>query len=312
MYKTIVLIVCVLIGSQSFAQELQKGETEMNEKQMEQKVENEIKSFVYAWYSRFDKGTGMDELLPFLPDETVEFVYPQATLNSVPELITYAEQTFSYIKESTHYINEIAVYKTGDNLYEIICPHTYHALQADGNIVQMDFIGRMKLNTNLKTKLDPTGQLFKVTAYKVALQGTPAASTIENIKKSKVGDFSFTDAKAFVHEWFGFIDAGDADALMYLTSAKTLNIDILGNKVTDKAGLKGFLVAQKESQTYSVHTPGNIQVKKVNEGFEVTFVLHFEGEIKEMGIIHLSNITTWILIEEDGSLKLRDYTLSIL
>ena len=32
----------------------------------------------------------------------------------------------------------------------------------------------------------------------------------------------------------------------------------------------------------------------------------------EMGIMNLSNITTWTLIEENGKLKLRDYTLSIL
>ncbi len=312
MYKKLALIACVLIGSQSFAQQLQKGETKMNQKQIEQKVENEIKSFVYTWYSRFDKGTSMDELLPYLPDETVEFVYPQATLNSVPELIKYAEQTFSYIKESTHIINEISVYKTGENQFEIICPHTYHALQADGNIVQMDFIGRMKLNTNLKTKKDPNGNLFKVTAYKVVLQGTPETSTIENIKSTKNGELSFVDAKAFVHEWFGLIDAGDADALMNLTSNSQLNIDILGNKVIDKPGLKGFLVAQKESQNYSVHSPSNIQVKKVDSGFKVSFVLHFEGDIKEMGIMNLSNITTWTLIEEEGTLKLRDYSLSIL
>lgn len=310
--KVLVLIGCLFVGGNVFSQQSSQNQTKMNTKQVEKKTENEIKSFVYAWYSRFDKGTNMDEIRPFLPDETVEFVYPTATLNSVDELVAYAEKTFSYIKTSAHYINEISVYKTDENKYEIICPHTYHALRADGGLVQMNFIGRMKLETNLKTKKDPNGELFKVTAYKVALQGAPSESNMDNIDKTKKGDFSFTDAKSFVHEWFALIDAGDADALMNLTSNKPLNIDILGNKVDSKENLKAFLEAQKASQTYSSHTPTNIKVEKTDEGFKVTFVLHFEGEIKEMGKMALSNITTWTLIEEDGQLKLKNYTLEIL
>ncbi|TXE13828.1 hypothetical protein FUA26_01740 [Seonamhaeicola algicola] len=312
MYKSIVLIGGLLLSLNVFAQNSTKKLNKMNVKQIEKKTENEIKSFVYAWYSRFDKGTSMEELKPFLPDDSVEFVYPTTTLNSVDELVKYAEQTFSYVKESTHIINEISVYKIDENNYEIICPHTYHALQADGNIVQMNFIGRMRLATNLKTKLDPSGNLKKVVAYKVVLQGTPTASTTENINSTKKGNFSFTDAKAFVHNWFANIDAGDADGLMELTSSSTLKINILGNEVKDKAGLKAFLIAQKESQNYSVHTPSNISVSKSDKEFQVTFVLNFEGEIKEMGKMTLSNITNWTLIEEKGQLKLSEYTLEIL
>ncbi|WP_075343038.1 hypothetical protein [Tenacibaculum agarivorans] len=284
----------------------------MIQKQTEKKVENEIKSFVYAWYSRFDKGTSMEELKPFLPDDTVEFVYPTATLNSVGELVKYAEQTFSYIKESTHIINEISVYKIDENNFEVICPHTYHALQADGNIIQMNFIGRMRLTTNLKTKKDPSGNLIKVVAYKVVLQDAPKPSSIENIKETKQEKFSYTDAKAFVHNWFALIDAGDAINLMELTSNEPLNVNILGNKIQSKEGLEAFLIAQKESQNYSVHSPTNIVVKKYKEGFKVTFILNFEGDIKDIGKMTLSNITNWILITEDDRLKLSEYTLEIL
>lgn len=315
MLSKIMTIGSLLITLTSMAQTPKlknEKQTIMNQKQLDKKTENEIKSFVYAWYSRFDKGTNMDEITPFLPDETVEFVYPQATLNSVKELVTYAEQSFSAIKSSAHYINEISVYKTGENQYEIICPHTYHALTADDKMMQMDFIGRMKIATNLKTKKDPSGKLFKVTAYKVALQNTPGASEIENITDTKKEDFSFTDVQSFTHKWFSLIDAGDADSLMTLTSDNPLNIDILGNKVNNKESLKAFLNAQKESQNYSVHTPTNIKVEKNEKGFKVTFVLHFEGDITGMGIMNLSNITTWTLIEEDGKLKLSEYTLYIL
>ncbi len=118
-------------------------------------------------------------------DESVEFVYPASTLNSVDELVKYAEETFSMIKESTHIINEISVYQVAEKKYEVICPHTYHALQADGNIVQMDFIGRMHLELDLKTKNDPEGRLIKVVAYKVALQSQPVESDMEQIKSKR-------------------------------------------------------------------------------------------------------------------------------
>jgi len=284
----------------------------MNEIQAKKKIENELKAFVLEWYSRFDKGTSMEELKPFLPDEVVEFVYPQATLTSVTELINYAEQTFSFIKSSAHYINEIFVYQTEENKYEVICPHTYHALQATGEYVSMDFIGRMKIETNLETKHDSSGKLPKVIAYKVALQGQPTSSNQDAIDNINIGDFSFTDVKAFVHNWFANIDKGDADQLMSMTSNGSLDINIMGNKVENKEQLKGFLLAQKESQTYSSHTPLNINVAKEGDNFAVNFVLHFEGDIKEMGKLHLSNITNWNLIEEDGQLKLKNYTLEIL
>lgn len=284
----------------------------MNEIQAKKMIENELKAFVYEWYSRFDKGTNMEELKPFLPDEVVEFVYPQATLTSVTELINYAEQTFSFIKSSAHYINEISVYQIGENKYEIICPHTYHALQTTGEYVSMDFIGRMKIETNLKTKNDSSGNLPKILAYKVALQGKPGGSNQAAIDEINIGDFSFTDAKAFVHNWFVNIDKGDADKLMDMTSNGNLDINIMGNIVQDKGQLKGFLLAQKESQTYSSHTPLNIDVAKDENTFAVNFVLHFEGDIKEIGQLHLSNITNWNLIEEDGQLKLKNYTLEIL
>lgn len=289
------------------------GVNTLKKAQLDKQTENAIKSFVYAWYSRFDKGTNMDELRPYLPDETVEFVYPTTTLKSMDELAAYAKAAFPKVKTSAHDFGEIPVYPTGDNTFEVITPHTYHVQGADGSLMQMDFVGRMKLITGLKTQADPSGENIKLTAYKVALQNAPQATTLENINASKQGDFTVSDAKAFVHQWFSLIDAGDADTLMTKVSDQPLNIDILGNKVTNKTEFKGFLEAQKASQNYSLHTPTHIKVQKNDAGgFNVSFVLNFAGEIKEIGEMHLSNVTNWTLVPEDGELKLRDYTLTIL
>ncbi len=284
----------------------------MNKVQLATQQENRIKAFVYEWYSRFDKGTDMETLKPFLPDEVVEFVYPQETLTSVSELVKYATKTFDFIKSSAHYIDEIFVFEIGENKYEVICPHSYHALQQSGEYINMDFIGRMRLDTALKTALDPEAKNIKVTAYKVALQGQVKPSSQDKIDAINLSTHSETDAKAFVHNWFAHIDVGNAETLMTMTSDSELNINILGNQMTSKNELKSFLLLQKDSQTYSSHKPQNIIASKTNDGFIVKFVLHFEGEINEMGLMHLSNITTWKLIDENNQLKLKEYTLEIL
>lgn len=284
----------------------------MNKVQLATRTENEIKAFVYQWYGRFDKGTNMDELKPFLPDKVVEFVYPQATITSVDELVKYAEQTFDNIKSSAHYLDEIFVYQVAENKYEVICPHSYHALQPNGEYVNMNFIGRMKIDTSMKTVLDPEGANIKIFAYKVVLQGNPNLSSKEFLDDVRMGDVLTTDAKEFVHNWFSLIDSGDANSLMNMTSDLDLNINIMGNQLSNKEDLKDFLLAQKESQNYSSHRPHNIVVNKASDGFDVKFILHFEGQIKELGLMHLSNITSWKLIIEENRLKLIDYSLEIL
>lgn len=40
------------------------------------RIDNRLTTFAYDWYARFDKATPMEGLLPNLPDEMVEFIYP--------------------------------------------------------------------------------------------------------------------------------------------------------------------------------------------------------------------------------------------
>jgi len=284
---------------------------ESNKQAMKQ-TENMLKAFAYEWYSRFDKGTSIEELRPFLPDSELEFVYPGTTLNSVDELIAYSDAAFAATKQSAHFLDEISVYQIDDSTYELITPHAYHILGADEEYRNLDFYARMKVGLGMKTEADPSGDIPKVLAYKVLLQGAPKASNQENLDVLNNGDFSITDAKAFVHNWFTYIDAGDADTLMEITSSGELGINILGNEVKDAASLKAFLLAQKDSQTYAAHTPTHIEVTKDGDGFAVSFVLNFEGDVRWVGPLKLSNVTSWKLVPEDGELKLRDYSLEIL
>lgn len=63
---------------------------------------------------------------------------------------------------------------------------------------------------------------------------------------------------------------------------------------------------------YAIHQLHNVTIVHTNEGFAVRFVVHFEGDVEGAGLVRLTNFTNWSLIEEDGALKLRAYSLTIL
>ena len=96
---------------------------------------NQLKAFAYHWYARFDRGTSMPELLPFLPDEHVEFVYPSTTLTTVVELTDYLTPALAAHQSSRHVLREIEVTAVADGTYELFLPHSYQARQADDSVL---------------------------------------------------------------------------------------------------------------------------------------------------------------------------------
>lgn len=118
--------------------------------QAESLTQNTLKAFAYDWYSRFDRGATMDELLPNLPESEVEFIYPQITLSSIDELTAYSAGAFANTAASAHELDEVFVHPTGlENVYDVITPHTYHIERADGVFAALDFVGRMRVQLGL-------------------------------------------------------------------------------------------------------------------------------------------------------------------
>jgi hypothetical protein len=275
---------------------------------------NYLKQFAYQWYCKFDRGTDVDALLPYLPETDLEFVYPQATLKTLPDLLTYARGTFRAISRSAHCLRDVSVFPMGQpGTYELLCPHEYHAKLENGDYVTMQLVGRMHVRLGEANAHDPMGQLPKIHGYKVLMLQPPLPGSAERIDSERHGSFLVNEAKAFVHEWFRLIDAGDADALMSMVGDGPLSINILGNSIDNAAALKAFLIMQRDIQSYSSHVPMAIQVARGENGsFQVTFLLHFEGAIGTQPPMFLSNCTRWTLVPSDGVLKLAGYTLDLL
>ena len=163
-------------------------------------VINHLKAFAYRWYARFDRGPRMAELLPFLPDAELEFVYPSATLTSVEALSNYLTPALAAHRQSRHVLQETEVIGVADRTYELFLPHSYQARQADGGVLALHVVARMRVQLELPTHLDPAGHHPKVVAYKVVVLEAPATDipASEALATAVVEASIANEIKAFV------------------------------------------------------------------------------------------------------------------
>ncbi len=273
---------------------------------------NTLKAFAYDWYARFDRGAGIEALAPNLPDR-FEFVYPQATVTSLADFAPLHAAAQDASVASAHDIEEIRVHPTAEvDLFEIVTPHTYWIERKDGTFGDIDIVSLMRVRLGQATVRDPSGDLPKIEAYRVVFENNRDTDVSQNIAQNGSAGFSVNDAKSFVHQWFAATDARDADAIIARTSQGALNIDLLGTRITSADELRTYLESNSAAQVWATHLPHNISVTPTEGGFAVRFIVHFEGLIDGAGETFLTNVTQWQLIKEDGALRLRDYSLTIL
>lgn len=282
------------------------------ERQADSLVDNTLKAFAYDWYARFDNGSALDELTPNLPD-AFEFIYPQATLTTLDELGSQFEAALETNVASAHDIEEIFVHPTAEaDLYEVVTPHTYLVERKDGTFSEIDIVSRMRVRLGLATERDPSGELPKIENYLVLFEGVADNDVSDKIAANRIGDISDNDVKSFVHQWFAATDARDAGAMIAKTSEGPLNVNLLGTEIGSREELQGYLEANSAAQSWAIHQPHNISVTHTDDGFAVRFIVHFEGNIEGVGNLTLTNVTNWLLVEENGELRLRDYALTLL
>lgn len=274
-------------------------------------TDNTLKAFAYDWYARFDNGASIDALAPNLPD-TFEFVYPQATFTSLEDFAPLHQAAQDGTAASAHDIEEIYVHPTAEeDLYEIVTPHTYLIARNDGTFGNIDIVSRMRVRLGLVTDRDPDGTLPKIENYLVMFENAADNDVSKQIASNRIGSISDNQVKSFVHQWFAAADARDADAMIARTSTGELNINLLGTEIGSADELRAYLEANSAAQNWAAHQPHNIAVSHTEEGFAARFIVHFEGEVEGVGPMMLTNVTNWLLIEENGELRLRDYTLTL-
>lgn len=260
-----------------------------------------------------DEGTDFDSLKPNLIEEGVVFEYPQATITNLKDLCKAFEASWSTTKASSHDIKNIDVLKTGKpDTYIVVAPHTYLMEKKDGNSSKIDIFSRMKVQTGVVTKADPTGSEPKIAKYVVQYDGRKEEPVATEIEAAMLEGISANDAKAFVHKWFAAADSKNAAAMIAMTSDEALDVNLLGTQIQSKEELEQYLVANGDYQAWATHEPSSISVVKTKEGFDVRFTVHFNGLIKNTGEILLNNVTKWSLVNENGELKLKSYSLELI
>lgn len=277
---------------------------------------NHLKAFAYQWYARFDRGTRMAELLPFLPDAELEFVYPSATLTSIEALSSYMTPALAAHQASRHVLQEIAVDEVAERTYELLLPHSYQVRQADGTVLALHIMARMRVQLELPTRLDPAGHNPKVLAYKVVVLDTPATDipASEGLATAVVEAPAANEIKAFVHAWFARIDEGDMTQISPLLADGPLDIDLLGYAFHTRPEFLAFLTMQKNAQRFSSHSPACIKVTPQEAGrYGAEFLLQFQGELTtDSNLLRVNNITHWELLRDaSGALRLHRYRLEI-
>jgi len=303
----ITFLVSIALGNFAFAQDSGPA------KQEKSRLDNTIKAFVHDWYARFDNGPTIDQLMPNLADDKIEFIFPQAKITDLSTMREQFEASWATTDQSAHDMGEVMVHNTSEpDVYETINPHTYYLKRVDGETATLNIIGRMRVQLPLKTERDPEGDLPKLISYRVLIEGAVEADIESHINDLKHAGLSASDAKAFVHTWFSHADAKDVNAMLNMTSESELDVNLLGTEIVSKKELQQYLNANGEAQTWATHQPHNISVNKTADGFETRFFIHFEGNINGVGNVILSNVTNWLLVEENGSLKLKNYTLELL
>lgn len=285
--------------------------------QRQARTHNQLRAFACRWYAGFDRRILTDDLLPYLPDDAVDFSYPrQPALTRVQDLIEHARQTARTVDRTAHYLGDIHVRELQGGLYELLCMHTYEAIpRGMASSVAMRMIGRMGVRLDMKTARDPEGANPKIVSYKATPTELPVTPVLANGNRNPSVDspVSENDAKAFVYEWFALIDAGDSDALSAMVAENHLDVDILGTRLADAGAFREFLLAQRHQQRWSAHVPLDVRVDMANPTEPaVHFLLRFDGELVTGDRLQLANLTTWRLRFENGRLRLRRYRLVLL
>lgn len=285
--------------------------------QRQARIHNQLRAFACRWYAGVDRRVPTDDLLPYLPEEAVDFRYPkQPAITRVHDLIEYAKQTAQTVDRTAHYLGDIHVRELQESLYELLCMHTYEAIpRGAASSVATRLIGRMGVRLGVKTARDPEGMNPKIVSYQVTPTELPVTPVLANGNRNPSVDspVSENDAKAFVYEWFALIDAGDSEALGAMVAEKDLDVDILGTRVADAGTFREFLLAQKHQQRWSAHVPLDVRVDMANPTEPaVHFLLRFDGELTTGDRLQLANLTMWRLRFGNGRLRLRRYRLVLL
>jgi len=97
---------------------------------------NEIKSFVYYWFSLFDRNARVEEFLPRLDDDHLQMRFPEATLNGKADFQNWYSGILRTIARANHDIRTVEVTPQGSGRWSVHVIVLWSATTTEGKPVQ--------------------------------------------------------------------------------------------------------------------------------------------------------------------------------
>ena len=97
---------------------------------------NEVKGFVYHWFSLFDRNAPVEEFLPKLDKTGLEMRFPEATLNGVGEFQNWYGGILCTIARANHDVRTVEVTPQGQGRWSVHVIVLWTATTTEGQPVQ--------------------------------------------------------------------------------------------------------------------------------------------------------------------------------
>ena len=116
-------------------------------------AENDIKSFVYEWFSWFDHQADEENFLSHISSDDLIMEFPEKTLKNHDDFKTWYDGIRKTIKSNSHDIKELAVTKNKDGIFEVKFMVLWKAKTFKGESIEQTYEQNWKIRVSPGNKL---------------------------------------------------------------------------------------------------------------------------------------------------------------
>ncbi|MEI6055168.1 MAG: hypothetical protein WCR55_03835 [Lentisphaerota bacterium] len=99
---------------------------------------NQIKSFVYYWFSLHDVHADINKSYALLDKDNLYMKFPEITVKNLDDYKKWYDGVGTNIKSNLHYVKKLEVTFAGANKYTVNILVNWQAIDKDGKFIDMD------------------------------------------------------------------------------------------------------------------------------------------------------------------------------
>ncbi|HBM17350.1 MAG TPA: hypothetical protein DD381_13565 [Lentisphaeria bacterium] len=128
---------------------------------------NQIKSFVYYWYSLHDVHADINKSYELLDKENLYMKFPEITVKNLDDYKKWYEGVGNNIKNNLHFVKYLEVIFDGSHKYKVNVIVNWQATDKDGKFINMDATQEWELVDPSASGIDhPLIQKYLVLEFK--------------------------------------------------------------------------------------------------------------------------------------------------